>query len=109
MGCTMSADERSALERSKQIEKNLKEDGMQAAKDIKLLLLGKELTQCGESRRQPDVEAAAIFIQSMWPLLHLPASSCQNIDNYFSCFKPLKRLNCIIKPPIMTFTFVFGR
>ena len=26
--------------RSKQIEKNLKEDGIQAAKDIKLLLLG---------------------------------------------------------------------
>lgn len=36
----MSADERAALERSKAIEKNLKEDGMQAAKDIKLLLLG---------------------------------------------------------------------
>ncbi len=29
------------MERSKQIEKNLKEDGLQAAKDIKLLLLGK--------------------------------------------------------------------
>ena len=41
MGCTMSAEERAALERSKQIEKNLKEDGIQAAKDIKLLLLGR--------------------------------------------------------------------
>ena len=41
MGCTMSAEERSAMERSKQIERNLKEDGIQAAKDIKLLLLGK--------------------------------------------------------------------
>lgn len=41
MGCTMSAEERAALERSKAIEKNLKEDGLQAAKDIKLLLLGK--------------------------------------------------------------------
>lgn len=40
MGCTMSQEERAALERSKQIEKNLKEDGLQAAKDIKLLLLG---------------------------------------------------------------------
>ncbi len=38
----MSAEERAALERSKQIEKNLKEDGIQAAKDIKLLLLGKD-------------------------------------------------------------------
>ncbi|KAI4483718.1 hypothetical protein M0804_007978 [Polistes exclamans] len=39
MGCAMSAEERAALARSKQIEKNLKEDGLQAAKDIKLLLL----------------------------------------------------------------------
>lgn len=31
------------MERSKQIEKNLKEDGLQAAKDIKLLLLGKRV------------------------------------------------------------------
>lgn len=36
----MSQEERAALERSRMIEKNLKEDGMQAAKDIKLLLLG---------------------------------------------------------------------
>ena len=40
MGCAMSAEERAAQARSKQIEKNLKEDGIQAAKDIKLLLLG---------------------------------------------------------------------
>ncbi|VDM48923.1 unnamed protein product [Toxocara canis] len=40
MGCTMSQEERAALERSRMIEKNLKEDGLQAAKDIKLLLLG---------------------------------------------------------------------
>lgn len=31
------------MERSKAIEKNLKEDGLQAAKDIKLLLLGEYL------------------------------------------------------------------
>lgn len=40
MGCAMSAEERASRARSKQIEKNLKEDGIQAAKDIKLLLLG---------------------------------------------------------------------
>lgn len=37
----MSAEERQALERNKVIEKVLKEDGVQAAKDIKLLLLGR--------------------------------------------------------------------
>lgn len=41
----MSAEERAALARSKQIEKNLKEDGIQAAKDIKLLLLGESRSQ----------------------------------------------------------------
>ena len=40
MGCAMSAEERASRARSKLIEKNLKEDGIQAAKDIKLLLLG---------------------------------------------------------------------
>jgi len=40
MGCSISAEERQALERNKIIEKALKEDGVQAAKDIKLLLLG---------------------------------------------------------------------
>ncbi|GBP13814.1 Guanine nucleotide-binding protein G(o) subunit alpha [Eumeta japonica] len=44
MGCASSAEERAALARSKQIEKNLKEDGIQAAKDIKLLLLGNEVS-----------------------------------------------------------------
>ena len=43
MGCAMSAEERASRARSKQIEKNLKEDGIQAAKDIKLLLLGETL------------------------------------------------------------------
>ena len=40
MGCAMSAEDRAAQQRSKNIEKSLKEDGLQAAKDIKLLLLG---------------------------------------------------------------------
>ena len=43
MGCTLSAEERAALDRSKAIEKNLKEDGVTAAKDVKLLLLGNAL------------------------------------------------------------------
>jgi hypothetical protein len=51
MGCGHSAEERAALLRSKQIEKNLKEDGMQAAKDIKLLLLGK----CGTATNNATV------------------------------------------------------
>lgn len=40
MGCAQSAEERAAAARSRLIERNLKEDGIQAAKEIKLLLLG---------------------------------------------------------------------
>ena len=43
MGCAQSAEERAAAARSRLIERNLKEDGLQAAKDIKLLLLGRSI------------------------------------------------------------------
>lgn len=43
MGCAQSAEERAAAARNRLIERCLKEDGIQAAKDIKLLLLGKIL------------------------------------------------------------------
>ncbi|KAI6225710.1 Guanine nucleotide-binding proteinG(O) subunit alpha [Aphelenchoides besseyi] len=59
MGCTMSQEERAALERSKMIEKNLKEDGIQAAKDIKLLLLG-----AGESGKSTIVKQMKIIHES---------------------------------------------
>ncbi|XP_037929348.1 G protein alpha o subunit-like [Teleopsis dalmanni] len=59
MGCTTSAEERAAIQRSKQIEKNLKEDGIQAAKDIKLLLLG-----AGESGKSTIVKQMKIIHES---------------------------------------------
>lgn len=59
MGCAMSAEERAALARSKQIEKNLKEDGIQAAKDIKLLLLGERGGSSAAPRGSPARPAAA--------------------------------------------------
>jgi len=40
MGCTMSAEDKAAVERSKMIDRNLKEDGEKAAREVKLLLLG---------------------------------------------------------------------
>ncbi|RVE47710.1 hypothetical protein evm_007599 [Chilo suppressalis] len=59
MGCASSAEERAAIARSKQIEKNLKEDGIQAAKDIKLLLLG-----AGESGKSTIVKQMKIIHES---------------------------------------------
>ena len=41
MGCAFSGDDKSASDRSKQIEKQLRADGERAAKEVKLLLLGK--------------------------------------------------------------------
>jgi hypothetical protein len=62
MGCTMSAEERSAMERSKQIERNLKEDGIQAAKDIKLLLLGEcPVDFLGENVDERECEAESMY------------------------------------------------
>ena len=62
MGCTLSAEERVAMERSKAIEKGLKEDGIQAAKDIKLLLLGKAVFDIYFSQTNRRYETG-----STWP------------------------------------------
>lgn len=41
MGCTISSGEKEAVERSKKIDKTLRADGEKAAREVKLLLLGK--------------------------------------------------------------------
>ena len=41
MGCAVSTDDKAAVERSKQIDKSLRADGEKAAREVKLLLLGK--------------------------------------------------------------------
>ncbi len=41
MGCTISQEDKVAAERSKMIDKNLKADGERAAREVKLLLLGR--------------------------------------------------------------------
>ena len=60
MGCAMSAEERASRARSKQIEKNLKEDGIQAAKDIKLLLLGKNFVSLKISLFMLDLQKKSL-------------------------------------------------
>lgn len=44
MGCTLSAEDKAAMERSKMIDRNLREDGEKASREVKLLLLGESLT-----------------------------------------------------------------
>ena len=45
MGCAVSSDDKAAVERSKQIDKTLRADGEKAAREVKLLLLGKLVRQ----------------------------------------------------------------
>lgn len=49
MGCTVSAEDKAAAERSRMIDRNLREDGEKAAREVKLLLLGER------DRRLPGV------------------------------------------------------
>ncbi|XP_066943756.1 guanine nucleotide-binding protein G(o) subunit alpha isoform X5 [Macrobrachium rosenbergii] len=59
MGCTMSAEDRAARARNKEIEKKMKEDANEAAKDVKLLLLG-----AGESGKSTIVKQMKIIHES---------------------------------------------
>lgn len=43
----MSAEDKAAAERSKMIDKNLREDGEKAAREVKLLLLGEAASCAG--------------------------------------------------------------
>ena len=58
MGCTLSAEDRAALARSKAIDKNLKADSVRAEREVKLLLLGR-------------VELSSVFVRLFVFLLGL--------------------------------------
>lgn len=54
MGCTVSAEDKAAAERSKMIDKNLREDGEKAAREVKLLLLGEAAPCSGTPDSPPE-------------------------------------------------------
>ncbi|TWW56566.1 Guanine nucleotide-binding protein G(i) subunit alpha-1 [Takifugu flavidus] len=56
MGCTISAEDKAAVERSKMIDKNLREDRDKASREVKLLLLG-----AGESGKSTIVKQMKII------------------------------------------------
>ncbi|CAG5980267.1 unnamed protein product [Menidia menidia] len=62
MGCTVSAEDKAAAERSKMIDKNLREDGEKAAREVKLLLLAPCAFCCRATRKE--------WVTSEW---HMPA------------------------------------
>uniref|UniRef100_A0A9J8CBR5 Adenylate cyclase-inhibiting G alpha protein n=1 Tax=Cyprinus carpio carpio TaxID=630221 RepID=A0A9J8CBR5_CYPCA len=56
MGCTLSSEDKAAMERSKMIDRNLREDGEKASREVKLLLLG-----AGESGKSTIVKQMKII------------------------------------------------
>lgn len=56
MGCTLSTEDKAAMERSKMIDRNLRDDGEKAAREVKLLLLG-----AGESGKSTIVKQMKII------------------------------------------------
>nr|6OIJ_A Chain A, Guanine nucleotide-binding protein G(i) subunit alpha-1,Guanine nucleotide-binding protein subunit alpha-11 [Homo sapiens] len=56
MGCTLSAEDKAAVERSKMIDRNLREDGEKARRELKLLLLG-----TGESGKSTFIKQMRII------------------------------------------------
>ena len=59
MGCTLSAEDKQAAERSKQIDKQLRVEGERASREVKLLLLG-----AGESGKSTIVKQMKIIHES---------------------------------------------
>lgn len=73
MGCTVSAEDKAAAERSKMIDKNLREDGEKAAREVKLLLLGEAAPCAGtpDSRSKPPTRTLTSRLGLRTPTLGL--------------------------------------
>lgn len=72
MGCAMSnAADKEAAERSKKIDKDLRLAGERAAREVKLLLLGKSL--CGTTRLLGIAQHTSDFSKKGQPVQLIPS------------------------------------
>ena len=87
----LSSDEREAMERSKALDKQLKEDAERAAKDVKLLLLGKVhfdgLRREGEKERHRHSRSGAgesgkSTILKQMKIIHMDGYSKEDFEQY---------------------------
>lgn len=68
MGCTISAEDKAAVERSKMIDRNLREDREKSSREVKLLLLGRLLPL-----HLPHTHTSMPRFSTLPPLLPSPA------------------------------------
>lgn len=64
MGCTLSSDDKSAQERSKMIDKNLRDDGEKASREVKLLLLGELAAPLGKTPCEFNITANISYVST---------------------------------------------
>lgn len=88
MGCTVSAEDKAAAERSKMIDKNLREDGEKAAREVKLLLLGMLFLFGVLGNIRVCVDKLHLFSHRKW--LDNRNQHCNNIFN--PCIYLVRRL-----------------
>ncbi|CAO2617168.1 Guanine nucleotide-binding protein G(i) subunit alpha-1 [Lemmus lemmus] len=70
MGCTLSAEDKAAVERSKMIDRNLREDGEKAAREVKLLLLGAgESGKTGYSEEECKQYKAVVYSNTIQSII----------------------------------------
>ena len=82
MGCTLSAEDKAAMERSKIIDRNLRESGEKASSEVKLLLLGEcsYVTDIGRVWSLIDYLYVGLMTEWSWQLsFELSCSWCSLI------------------------------
>jgi len=85
----MSSEEREAMERSKALDKQLKEDAERAAKDVKLLLLGTKISSFFYSKRKIVLfsrlgagESGKSTILKQMKIIHMDGYSKEDFEQY---------------------------
>uniref|UniRef100_A0AAY4AYP9 Guanine nucleotide-binding protein G(i) subunit alpha-1 n=1 Tax=Denticeps clupeoides TaxID=299321 RepID=A0AAY4AYP9_9TELE len=71
MGCTLSSEDKVAQERSKMIDRNLRDDGEKAAREVKLLLLGKTriIHEAGYSEEECKQYKAVVYSNTIQSII----------------------------------------
>lgn len=87
MGCTISAEDKAAVERSKMIDRNLREDREKSSREVKLLLLGR-LLPLHVPLTQNSIGANPTRSSSAWVVLIFSLNISTSSSTYSVCYVP---------------------